>query len=68
MTSLEVQCVIAPSLGATPIRTDTHVSYTYNKTDKCDIPQTNVPFDNYVWVMLSVTAFLGVYFLKNKIA
>ena len=68
MTSLGVQCVIAPSLGASPIRTDTHVFYTYNKTDKCDIPQTNVPFDSHVWIMLLITGLVGVYFLKIKIA
>lgn len=65
MTSLGVQCVIAPALGATPVSTDTHVSYTYNKTDKCNIPQTNVPLDTHVYVMITVTGLAGVYFLRR---
>jgi|GEM_PF-1641251 len=60
-------CVIAPSLGATPVATDSYVYYSYNKTGKCGGNQNNVPLDDEVWVMLIATALLAVFFLKSKV-
>ncbi|MEJ5992815.1 hypothetical protein WG904_00195 [Pedobacter sp. Du54] len=58
------QCVIAPYLGAPPVATDSYVSYSYMKTDKCNPVPT--PLDNYTWFILIGTAILGTVFLKVK--
>lgn len=58
-------CVIAPSLGAPPVATDSYVHYSYNKTGKCGPPQ-NVPLDTEVWMMLAATAMLSAFFLIQK--
>ena len=61
------QCVIAPTLGATPITTDSYVSYTYMKTDKCYTPPQNVPIDDYIWVVVFASALAGTFFLREKL-
>jgi len=58
------QCVIAPTLGATPVSTDSYVSYSYMKTNKCMVVPT--PLDDYAWFILIGTAILGTVFLKVK--
>ena len=58
------QCVIAPSLGATPVSTDSYVSYSYMKTNKCTPVPT--PIDDYSWFILMATAVVGTAFLKLK--
>lgn len=58
------QCVIAPSLGATPVQTDSYVSYSYMKTSKCTPVPT--PVDDSTWFMLMGLAVLGAGFLKIK--
>ncbi len=61
------QCVIAPTLGATPIATDSYVSYSYMKTSKCTVtPPQNVPIDDYVWIILITFALVGIFFLRKN--
>ncbi len=66
-TSLGEQCVIAPSLGAPPVATDTYGRYSYNKTNKCGgDSETNVPLDDYIPILLLGVGFIGYYFLKTQ--
>ncbi|MES2417981.1 MAG: hypothetical protein V4541_07310 [Bacteroidota bacterium] len=59
-------CIIAPTLGATPVAQDSYVSYTYNRTDKCAGSPQNVPIDDYIWLIVLATAGLGLFFLRNE--
>lgn len=60
-------CVIAPSLGATPVSQDTYVAYSYNRTGMCTVkPPNNIPLDDYIWLMLVVAGGLGFFFLKGR--
>lgn len=66
-TYLGSQCVIAPTLGATPVATDSFVSYSYMKTNKCAVtPPENVPLDDYIGVILFASALTGAYFLREN--
>lgn len=57
------QCVIAPSLGATPVATDSYVSYSYMKTSKCTT--TPVPLDDNVWFVLVGSGLLGAFAVRK---
>lgn len=59
------QCVIAPSLGATPVQTDSYVSYSYMKTSKCSPVAT--PIDDQAWYPLLAIAIVGISALKFNI-
>ncbi len=64
-TRLGPQCVIAPSLGAQPVSTDSYVSYSYMKTSKCNT--TPVPIDDNAWFLLIGSALPGAIFLRTKL-
>ena len=60
-------CAIAPNLSSQPIATDTYVAYTYNRTNKCAVaPPLNTPIDDYVWVLVLISAGIGLFLLKNE--
>lgn len=61
-----VQCVIAPSLGAAPVATDTYVYYSYNKTNKCGgTPPVNVPLDDHIGYVIAGVSIIGAYRLMR---
>lgn len=68
MNALGQGCVIAASLGATPISTDTYVAYSYNKTGKCGGPPQNVPLNDHVWMLLLLAAGYGALVIKKRMA
>lgn len=57
-------CVIATSLGASPQREGDYVTFTYNRTGEC---ASELPLDDYNWVILVLTALAGLYFIRKKI-
>lgn len=62
------QCVIAPTLGATPVATDSYVSYSYMKTNKCTVaPPENIPLDDYVGLIMITVALAGAFFIRRSI-
>jgi len=62
------QCVIAPTLGATPVSTDSYVSYTYMKTSACAVnPPENIPIDDDVWLIVIGSAVMGIFFLRRRL-
>lgn len=60
-------CIISTSLNGPIIKREDLVDYSYNKTNKCSTPPTNVPLDDHLWILVLVTGLTGLYFFKKQI-
>ncbi len=61
-------CVLSNTLGGSVLNEGDYVSYTYNKTGKCGTNPNDLPFDDYIWVLMLAAGGAGAYFIyKNKL-